>query len=37
MPDETKPDLPSTTEDVGNADLDIATENTTSTDVDTVA
>ncbi len=37
MPDETKPDLPATTEDAGNADLDIATENTASTDVDTVA
>ena len=37
MPDETKPDLPATTEDAGNADLDIANENIASTDVDTVA
>ena len=35
--DETKPDLPAITEDAANAELDIATENTASTGVDTVA
>ena len=37
MSDENKPDLPATTEDAANAELDIATENTASIDVDTVA
>ena len=37
MSDETKPDLPATTEEAGNTDLDIATENTASTGIDTVA
>ena len=37
MPDETKPNLPAATGDAANAELDIATESTASTDVDTVA
>ena len=37
MSDETKPDLPETTEDSSNTALDVVTENTAGTDIDTVA
>ena len=37
MSDETKPDLPATTEDSSNTALDVVTENTAGTDIDTVA
>lgn len=36
MPDETKPDLPATTEDEANTVLDVVTENTVGTEIDTV-
>ena len=37
MSDETKPDLPATTEDESNAALDVVTEDIAGTDIDTVA
>lgn len=37
MSDETKPDLPATTEDSSNTALDVVTEDTAGTDIDTVA
>ena len=37
MSDETKPDLPATTEDSSNTALEIVTEDTAGTDIDTVA
>ena len=37
MSDETKPDLPATTEDASNTALEVVTEDTAGTDIDTVA
>ena len=37
MPDETKPDLPATTKNASNTALDVASEDESSTDLDTIA